>query len=84
MTDSLVSRLYATASAAQLQRHSGGGQVHIGLAHSYIRAFDKRSDDQIRGTGGTIFTTYLRQHRDATKAHRLRDHQEGDSVEGLV
>ena len=29
----------------------------------YIRAFDPRKDEDIRGTGGTVFTTYRRDWR---------------------
>lgn len=35
---------------------------HLELAHSFVRAFDERKDEDIRGTGGTPFMPYLRKH----------------------
>ncbi|KAJ8605491.1 hypothetical protein CTAYLR_000004 [Chrysophaeum taylorii] len=47
--------------------------LHLGLAHAYVRQWDDRTDDQVTGTGGTLFMPYLRAHRDATKQHAIND-----------
>mmetsp|Transcript_24810 Transcript_24810/g.46363 ORF Transcript_24810/g.46363 Transcript_24810/m.46363 type:complete len:241 (-) Transcript_24810:188-910(-) len=45
--------------------------LHIELAHKFVRQWDARDDDEVLGTGGTVFTSYLRAHRKATRDHRI-------------
>ena len=39
--------------------------VHLELAYRFVRQFDDRADNEIRGTGGTPFMPYLRKHKSA-------------------
>mmetsp|Transcript_36848 Transcript_36848/g.59070 ORF Transcript_36848/g.59070 Transcript_36848/m.59070 type:complete len:373 (-) Transcript_36848:110-1228(-) len=43
--------------------------LHMELTHKFVRQWDKRDDAEVLGTGGTVFTPYLRAHRKATKEH---------------
>ena len=43
----------------------------MSLAHDFIRKWDTRKDEEIRGTGGTVFTTYLKAHCQACLDYKL-------------
>jgi len=41
--------------------------IHFELAFSFVRKWDERKDEEIKGTGGTPFMPYLKKHRAATR-----------------
>jgi len=41
-------------------------KLHFELAYTYVRQWDSRPDDDIKGTGGTPFMPYLKKHRRTT------------------
>ncbi|KAK3238891.1 hypothetical protein CYMTET_51138 [Cymbomonas tetramitiformis] len=45
--------------------------IHFELAYAFVRKFDERKDDEIRGTGGTPFMPYLKKHRVNTADMKL-------------
>ena len=67
---SASSRLVVGYNAAVQALHRFRG-LHMSLAHDFIRKWDKRNDDEIRGTGGTIFATYLKTHCQACLDYKL-------------
>lgn len=51
--------------------------VHFELAFSFVRKWDERKDEEILGTGGTPFMSYLKKHRGATRDLRVEVSEEG-------
>ena len=41
-------------------------KLHFELAYTYVRQWDERPDEEIKGTGGTPFMPYLKKHRRTT------------------
>ena len=41
-------------------------KLHFELAYTYVRQWDTRPDEEIKGTGGTPFMPYLKKHRRTT------------------
>lgn len=41
-------------------------KLHFELAYTYVRQWDQRPDEEIKGTGGTPFMPYLKKHRRTT------------------
>jgi len=50
--------------------------VHFELAFSFVRKWDERKDEEILGTGGTPFMSYLKKHRSATRGLMVEWSQE--------
>lgn len=55
----------------------------MSLAHDFIRKWDTRKDEEIRGTGGTVFTTYLKSHCQACLDYKLPVPVSTSTIEGV-
>ena len=53
-------------ASVRLMRQVSFRKLHFELAYEYVRKWDQRPDDEIKGTGGTPFMPYLRKHRRTT------------------
>ena len=60
--DGAVGRRLVEAYDGCLRAMAAFRGAHLELAYSFVRKFDERKDDEIRGTGGTPFMPYLRKH----------------------
>ena len=50
-------------------------KLHFELAYTYVRQWDQRPDEEIKGTGGTPFMPYLKKHRRTTFETLARAHE---------
>ena len=78
----------ATRDAALVASYDGAvaalvafRKLHFELAYTYVRQWDKRPDDEIKGTGGTPFMPYLKKHRRTTYETLIERAADSDPAE---